>query len=125
MKQIIMMDKIEEFNESVEALWVLANNWLLRRALLAEPRNVWAVGDKLELLANTEPHLTTEEIIALLNHIKQGDSLASVSEATVLKIEVVEEARRLVMLYAEIHDVEQRDATSFRWPRNSIDTITV
>lgn len=124
MNQIVMMDKIEDFNEAVRDLEPRANNWLLKRALRAEPRYIWAVGDKLEKLACMPLQLSVDEVIALLNHIKRGYGLASVDEQVVNKIEVASEARRLVKLYAEIHDVEQIGELRFRWPRQDKDMVT-
>jgi hypothetical protein len=125
MNQIVKMDKIEEFNEAASALDLKTEHFELGHALKESPRSIQAVANGLHTII-TMTYISSKSAIKLVNLIKNGCTIEDVDVRIVEKVEMIEEARRLLELYAEIHGLPLDQFGVIHWADvPKVDTITV
>jgi hypothetical protein len=109
MNQIVKMDKIDDFDTSIQALQARTNNYLLEKALVAQPRQIFDIINALGHISSVSFKVT--DVAPLMEIIRNGDDISSVDQNLLDRLEDALEARRLLGLCVEIR--EGQGATSY------------
>lgn len=102
MNSIAQMDKIEQFNTELRAFEIRINNAILAREVGICPRTYHGLVRALQMIATRT--FTAEDMTAVIDIIQRDDGeITQVDPVIIDRLAEVDEAHRLLKMYAEIH----------------------
>ncbi len=102
MNMIVRLDKTEQFQEDFRAFLAQVDNQIIRSAFDQRPRSVHVIVHALQNFIGQG--FSTEDMEAVVDLVETGDSdIKQLDESISDRLAKIEQARRLMDLYAQIH----------------------